>query len=374
MSTIKLETKIDRSPRVMQLEGMFDIESSARSVTEIPLNIPDLSTRDWNVGLIVGPSGAGKSTVARQLFEQEMHAAENLGWSSDKALIDDFPRDMKIQDVTGLLSSVGFSSPPAWLRPFHALSNGEQFRVSMARLIAENPDLAVVDEFTSVVDRTVAQVGSYAIAKTIRRRNQKFVAVTCHYDVEDWLQPDWTYEPATGKFSWGSVQPRPQVEVEFVRSTTEAWSHFSRHHYLDHKIAAAAGVVVGLINGQPAVMIATLSQPHPKVSSLWRVSRIVVTPDFQGIGLANIALDKVGGAFKAMGKKLNIVTSHPALVRSLNRGSTWQMTRKPSRLNKPPTSSKIDGNRKISNGRLTTTFQYVGPADDTLVPLYMKAA
>jgi ABC-type lipoprotein export system ATPase subunit len=370
MNQITLTTEIQRTPRVMQLEGMFDIESEKNSTTTIPLNLPDLSSREWNVGLIVGPSGAGKSTVARELFAKQMVAQESLEWSHDKALIDDFPKDMRIQDVTTLLSSVGFSSPPSWLRPYSALSNGEQFRVSMARLLAEQKDLAVVDEFTSVVDRTVAQIGSHAIAKTVRKRGQKLVAVTCHYDVQEWLQPDWIYQPATGEFSWGSVQPRPQVEINFVRTTHEAWKHFARHHYLNHDVSKAAKFIVGFINDQPAVLIATLYQPHPKTTNLHRVSRIVVMPDFQGLGLGNIALNLVGGAMVAKGNRLNIVTSHPALMRSLNKCDTWKMNRKPSRMSRPAASSKIDGNREISNRRLTTTFTYVGPARNELVNLF----
>jgi ABC-type ATPase with predicted acetyltransferase domain len=82
------------------------------------------------------------------------------------------------------------------LRPFRVLSNGEQFRVTIARALAEQPELLVFDEFTSVVDRNVAKVASAAIAKAVRRRKQKFIAVSCHHDIIEWLQPDWIYEPA----------------------------------------------------------------------------------------------------------------------------------------------------------------------------------
>jgi ABC-type ATPase with predicted acetyltransferase domain len=66
--------------------------------------------------------------------------------------------------------------------------------VFLARVAAEalqQPPLVVFDEFTSVVDRTVAQIGSAALARTVRRRpGLQFVAVTCHEDVEPWLTPD----------------------------------------------------------------------------------------------------------------------------------------------------------------------------------------
>ena len=94
MKTIKLETTIERSARVMQLEGMFDLQPADKAITEVPLNIPELSERDWSIGLIVGPSGAGKTTIAKQMFADEMKQLDNFKWSKDKAVIDDFPKDL----------------------------------------------------------------------------------------------------------------------------------------------------------------------------------------------------------------------------------------------------------------------------------------
>jgi hypothetical protein len=58
------------------------------------------------------------------------------------------------------------------------------------------------DEFTSVVDRNVARIGSAAVAKAIRagQIRRRFVAVTCHYDVLEWLEPDWMIDMATREF------------------------------------------------------------------------------------------------------------------------------------------------------------------------------
>jgi ABC-type lipoprotein export system ATPase subunit/predicted acetyltransferase len=367
MTTINLVSDIKRTPRVMQIEGMFDIDAKQKSITSVPLNFPDLNERDWNIGLIVGPSGAGKTTVAKNLFNQELEALEKMEWIPDTSVVDNFPKNMTIKDITELLSSVGFSSPPAWLRAYQQLSNGEKFRVSMARLLAEQKDLAVVDEFTSVVDRTVAQIGSYAIGKTIRKRNQKFVAVTCHYDVEDWLQPDWVYQPATGEFFWGSLRPRPNIGIEIIKSNHASWKYFSRHHYLDHDLNKAAAVYVVLINNQPAGLCAILPLPHGHLQHAWRISRLVILPDFQGIGLAHKFINLIGGAYKRIGRSLYITTSHPALMHGLNNSKEWSVTRKPSRVARPGVSSKIDAGRtSISNKRITTGFKYVGSVNDEL--------
>lgn len=360
MSVITLKTEIERTPRVMQLEGMFDLSPSKFSVTEIPFNFPDLSEREWNVGLIVGPSGAGKSTIAQKMFNQELHNSEDMKWAGNKAVIDNFPNDMSIKDITEILSSVGFSSPPAWLRPYNALSNGEKFRVEMARVLCENEGLAVVDEFTSVIDRTVAQIGSAAISKTVRKRKQKFVAVSCHYDIEEWLQPDWVYQPHLGTFVWRLVQPRPQINVEIIYAKYETWHTFARHHYLSNELNKSAQIYIGVINDQPAVLLAVLPLINANVRNARRISRIVVLPDFQGIGLATKFMNAIAGGLKAQGLLTYITTSHPALIRALNFSDRWEMIRKPSRVAQRGRTSSISSRIGLSRSRITSGFRYAG--------------
>lgn len=360
MSVITLKTEIERTPRVMQLEGMFDLSPSKFSVTEIPFNFPDLSEREWNVGLIVGPSGAGKSTIAQKMFNQELHNSEDMKWAGNKAVIDNFPIGMPIKDITEILSSVGFSSPPAWLRPYNALSNGEKFRVEMARVLCENEGLAVVDEFTSVIDRTVAQIGSSAIAKTVRKRKQKFVAVSCHYDIEEWLQPDWVYQPHLGTFVWRLVQPRPQINVEVIYAKYEAWHTFARHHYLSNELNKSAQIYIGVINDQPAVLLAVLPLINANVRNARRISRIVVLPDFQGIGLATKFMNAIAGGLKSQGLLTYITTSHPALIRALNYSDKWEMIRKPSRVAQRGRTSSISSRIGLSRSRITSGFRYAG--------------
>ena len=176
-ANITRTSNIVRTGRVLQLEGMFDVAPTEQSALTWDVELP-LHEKQWNIGLIVGPSGCGKSTIARELFADAY--VHGFAWDENKALIDSFPETMSVKEITLLLSSVGFSSPPSWLRPYRVLSNGEQFRATIARALAEKRDLAVIDEFTSVIDRTVAKIGSTAIAKTVRRTNGKFKIGRAH--------------------------------------------------------------------------------------------------------------------------------------------------------------------------------------------------
>jgi ABC-type ATPase with predicted acetyltransferase domain len=90
------------------------------------------------------------------------------------------------------------------MKPQAVLSNGERFRVDLARRLLELPDPIVVDEFTSVVDRQVAKIGAHAVQKFVRKHNRRFVAATCHYDVVEWLQPDWIFSLRTCRSLGGS--------------------------------------------------------------------------------------------------------------------------------------------------------------------------
>ena len=173
--------------RVDSVIGTYDLQSS--SVVEKfsgNIDLPD----DWNVGLIVGKSGTGKTTIAKELFTDDIVSFND--YSSD-SILDDMPDDCSVQDICKAFNSVGFSSPPSWLKPYSVLSNGEKMRVDLARAVLEKRSLFAFDEFTSVVDRNVAKIGSFAIQKAVRRMERKMIAITCHFDVEEWLLPDWVF-------------------------------------------------------------------------------------------------------------------------------------------------------------------------------------
>ena len=96
------EINVVRSPRVLQLEGIFDVPPTSKSCETWSVSMP-LDEKEWNVGLIVGPSGSGKTTVLQELFGE--YIFNGFEWDRNKSVVDDFPQDMGIKDIIKLLSS-----------------------------------------------------------------------------------------------------------------------------------------------------------------------------------------------------------------------------------------------------------------------------
>jgi GNAT superfamily N-acetyltransferase len=341
---------IERTPRVKLLEGLFDVPPADRSERRWQVSLP-LEERHWNVGLIVGPSGCGKSTLARACFGEQPEPS----WPSDRAIVDAFPATLGIKEIVSLLSSVGFSSPPAWLRPYHALSTGEQFRVRIARALAQGGSMTVVDEFTSVVDRTVARIGSAAIARTVRARGTNFVAVTCHYDVADWLDADWIYDPSVDEFTWRCLRGRPRITLEIARVHRSAWRLFKPHHYLNGDLNPSAQCFVAFVEDRPAAFAAVISGPDAH-GGHFREHRVVCLPDYQGVGIGN-SLSEFVASLYASRKRYFSRTSHPGMIRHRMRSPLWTCIARPGFKSR---HTRATFARTGSTCRLAASFRFVG--------------
>ncbi|MBK5134289.1 ATP-binding cassette domain-containing protein, partial [Candidatus Bathyarchaeota archaeon] len=120
-----------------------DVKLEKRFKGELPLeNIK------WQIGAIVGRSGTGKTTIAKQLFPDKY--IKNLEYTRD-SILDDFAESLGIKEVTRALCSVGFASPPDWLKSYSCLSQGEKMRVDVARTLCLQQQLVVFDEFTALL-------------------------------------------------------------------------------------------------------------------------------------------------------------------------------------------------------------------------------
>ncbi|HYO26050.1 MAG TPA: GNAT family N-acetyltransferase [Lacipirellulaceae bacterium] len=375
---LTVQCPIHDSFRVQQIAGMFDVALSEKATERFSVELPDL-TEPWDLGLIVGPSGSGKSTVAGQMFSEQLYRGAE--WPADRAVIDCFP-ELPVRQVVELFTAVGFSSPPSWVKPYSVLSCGERFRCDLAKALGAScqpavgeatslpgpqlapsagrpaPPLAVFDEFTSVVDRNVARACSAAIAKGIRRGSIpcRFVAVTCHYDVAEWLEPDWVLDMALGTLTRRRLR-RPPIHLEIHRCELAAWRLFARHHYLSGALAVGARCYLATWEGQPVTFCATL--PVITQKRRRRFTRIVTLPDYQGMGIGMRVVAAVASLHRAEGLRINVTSSHPALIRHCRRSPDWRTVNVKTGGSASRGSARFPGYRS-SAGRCVVSFEYIG--------------
>ncbi|MGL6225510.1 MAG: GNAT family N-acetyltransferase [Thermoguttaceae bacterium] len=352
---VEVHCPVYHSFRVAQIAGMFDVPLENRSRASFTVETPPLEDR-WRIGLILGPSGSGKTTVAKNLFGDSLF--QNGVWPENKAVVDGFG-DLSIKEITHYLTMVGFSSPPSWVKPYHVLSNGEKFRCDIAKALS-TPSInktVVFDEFTSVVDRNVAKVASSAISKGVKsgKIQNRFVAISCHYDIVDWLEPDWVLDMVTGSISRRSLR-RPPIDLQIVGCNSRIWSLFAKHHYLMCEMNRGAKCYLALWNGEPVAFCAVLGLLGFK--NRFRIHRIVTLPDYQGIGIGTSFLESVCSMYTQNKKRINIVSGHPALISHCRHSPKWKTVH----LNKTGGSQQTFlGNKcKSSAGRCVVSFEYIG--------------
>ena len=168
----------------------------------------DIEWMNWNIWVIVWPSWTWKSTIAKELFWDNF--IELKYW--EQSIIDEIWKDKTVWEITNIFNKVWFNTPKSWLKPYNVLSNGEKMRVDLANALLSDKEIIIFDEFTSVVDRQVASVASYAISKLIKKENKKFIAVWCHYDIVDWIEPDWVFD--TKDFTFTKERKKPIKDLQ----------------------------------------------------------------------------------------------------------------------------------------------------------------
>lgn len=108
-----------------------------------------------------------------------------------------------------------------------------------------------------------------------------------------------------------------------------------------------------------------LHQPHAYRKNLKRVTRLVVLPDYQGIGIGKKFLECVAQEYKRQGYGFSITTSAKNLICALSKSDDWMMYR--CGFTTPTgAGSSMNGKKSSDRSRAKTAgFEYVGKAPET---------
>lgn len=342
-----LESVVQMDEMLGEVIRPFDYKTDGTS-TFYPYQIPKDLPSDYNIGVIVGASGTGKSTLLKSFGE-----AKTVGWHPKKAIVSHFSTP---DDAVELLSAAGLMSVPDWVKPFDCLSNGQKFRANLARSIDDN---AVIDEFTSVVDRNVAKAASNAMARYIRKNNIKNITIaTCHRDVLEFLEPDWVIDTDRGEWSSGRYLQRPQLHLEVLPAKSSIWRFFADHHYLSESLNKASHCYMALWEGELVGFESIMAYPSGTVKNAFREHRLVIHPDYQGLGFGPKLSEAVAQYYIDNGKRFFSKTAHPRLGEYRDNSPLWKPTSKNHmrRTDGVNTTTRWDLNRE----RWSYSHEYVG--------------
>ncbi len=347
-----LRTKVKTDAITETVAAMFDCPFDGSSVFYVPSFPSQLDP--FSIGLIVGPSGSGKSTLLKQFGQMP----EPL-WEAEKAVCSHFG---SAEEAAERLSGVGFNSTPAWLRPYDVLSTGEKFRADMARSITNG---AVIDEFTSVVDRNVARSCAAAIHRFIHQRGlHSVVFASCHYDIIEWLRPDWVFDTAAGTMSARGLVQRPPITLDIVPCSVDAWRQFSPHHYLTAAINRSARCWVAMWGKEVVAFASALAFPNRNFKNAWREHRTVCLPDYQGLGIGVKVSDAVAQMFVEQGCRYFSKTAHPRMGAYRDKSDFWKPTSKNRKARGDYVTAKgktkEDGHKMHHAARVCFSHEYVG--------------
>lgn len=322
--SVRNSCKDFNSYRAARVKSLFNCEIGYEFSLDANLPIDD---HEWRIGLVVGPSGSGKTSIGRRVWPGVGIADLDGGWPEGEPIIDAILPNGDFNSVTAALAAVGLGSVPSWLRPFNVLSNGEKFRAGLARIICEGGERIIIDEFTSVIDRQIAKIGALAFQKSWRRRGGQCILLSCHYDIIEWIEPDWVFDTATGLYSGRGLWRRPKFDLTIKEVGGDWWPFFEPHHYLKLPRMVGAQYFVGFVDNQPVAHLAF--SPHLQLNAM-RACRMVVIPEWQGAGVGLKMLNwlcewhsRGFGKFGKRARRVYFHTSHPGLSAALKKAKGW---------------------------------------------------
>lgn len=333
---VRLESPVFQTFRCVRAANSLDIDSTKKSIHELTITA-DLAN-PFNIGLVVGSSGSGKTTLAKEIFGQDCF---NIEIDSSKAIIDLLPENLSYEECATLLIGIGLTSVPTWIRPVYTLSNGQRARAEAALLMARAGDkISAIDEWTSVVDRTVAKAMSHCVQKFARKNNKRIVLNSCHYDIIEWLDPDWVIDCNEQKFiDRRGLTPEERkkksvLQFDIRECNSNSWGFFSKYHYLNSGMVRGRTFCYGLYSGVNQVGFMCFSNYVPRKKGnpyTYHSNRVVIHPDYAGLGLGLKFVNECCKIFKKKEPHSNIYakfSSVPMLKARLKDAKHWRLMKK----------------------------------------------
>lgn len=189
---IRFTTHVEKSTRVLEVAEAFGIGLSDTEF--VVYDNLDLEVGQGDVVYITGQSGSGKSLLLRALAQRLVQTQSVM--SIDEVELRDAPIIDQVGDsmsrATELLARAGISDAYLYIRKPSELSDGQRYRVRLAKVIESGAEVWVADEFGAVLDRETAKVVAVNVARAARAQGATLLVATTHTDLAGELGPNVT--------------------------------------------------------------------------------------------------------------------------------------------------------------------------------------
>ncbi len=294
---VELKSKSSESFKAIKAANSLDIDVSKKLTHKMEITADVKSP--FSVGLIFGASGSGKTTLANEMFG----GIDEISMDKTSSLIDVLGEDLTYSQTRSILTGVGLNSVPCWLKPINCLSNGQQSRAEIAYLIANSDKKTIVyDEFTSVVDRNSAKAMSKSISKFAKKSDRQIVLISCHYDILEWLDPDWVVDCNKQifidrrKLTPNERKKKSTITFQIKPATRSSWRMFSKYHYLSSNLPGGEIHTFGLFAGERQIGFQCFANYTPTKKGTrpryFHSNRTVIHPDYTGFALGMVFVNQ----------------------------------------------------------------------------------
>lgn len=281
---------------------------------------------EFDVCYITGASGSGKSSLLRELKQHYNVEDVDFDMDSDSAIVD-LVGDT-LDEALNLLSVVGLSEARIFVKRPRDLSDGQKYRYQLACMLYKKQSVLCIDEFTSLLDRTTAEVVAYNMQKCCRRNGVKLIVATAHNDLEEFLNPSTVInfgndeDEVETKYREVDCDYNPfEKYLEISEATKDDFKKLIKYHYKNVKSVPGTKAMYKLTYKERLVGIAVYgctnrmlsgrneyfnkfymtAKGYPRMDIVNKDfilgTRFVIAPQFRGCGLGSYLVENTVNRF-----------------------------------------------------------------------------
>lgn len=128
---------------------------------------------------------------------------------------------------------------------------------------------------------------------------------------------------------------------------------------MNSEIQSNAQCYIGYIENNPVCFFAIQHFPHPIVKNFKAGHRLVVLPDYQGLGIGHIFSSEVADIWVKKGCRFRITSSTKSLFKQRSKDKRWKVTSKGRNIYQTK-GNRHNISRSMSGAKLTYSYEYIG--------------